>query len=128
MRTFSRATIAAAIGVIPFSNFGISTATAADVVPEVELRSPPPEYRSAPRYYSQEPVELYREPPVVYAYPQPPSITYYEYAPGPVVVYPRPYYRQGYYGRSYRARGYAPRFARGPARYNYRWDRGHYRR
>jgi hypothetical protein len=112
MRNIRNQPTAAAIGAIIVGwNMGIGAAAAAD------FRVPDRERPAPPAYYSQQPAELYGPPPVVYGYPPPPPVAYYDYGPAPVFVVPGPYYLRrpyalGYGDLPYRARGYGPNVAR----------------
>src|SRR5215204_5959256 len=112
MRNFSKHVAVAVLSAIAMGSIGVGSAAAADVVV--------PQYRESQEYYREPPIEerhVYRPPVAVY--PAPPAVTYYEYAPRPVVVVPQAYYppRRYAYGRSYAFRGHRPYFARGYARY-----------
>jgi hypothetical protein len=111
MRNFSKHVAVAVLGAIAMGSTGVGPAAAADVAV--------PQYRESQEYYREPPIEeryVYRPPATVY--PAPPAVTYYEYAPRPVVVLPRAYYRPYAYGRAYAFRGHGPYFARGYGRYS----------
>jgi hypothetical protein len=117
MCSFSKQVAAAVLSVITMGSVSVGSAVAADVTV--------PQYRESQEYYREPPIEeryVYRPPVAVY--PAPPAVTYY--APRPVVVLPRAYYRPYVYGRDYAFRGHGPYFARGYGRYG--GPRGYSRR
>ena len=118
----------AVLGAVALGVVGLGSATAADLpYSPPQVQAPPDYYASPPREerYAYPPPEVYAYPPqgygyplppVVYPYPPPPPVSYYDYAPVPAVIVPRPYY---WSGRPMRGDG--PYIARGYERFDRPW-------